>query len=488
MASHLPPELLTHIALYLGEDHSSLTKCARVSQQWQPVFERLIYHTLKVESDDFPQEKGTISLLVLECLTSGPNQRRRSYVRYLEYTTFMPYNIRDYQAVKLEGYHEQNLIRAANDEAFGTAIRSLFKLLNSWGEEIKISLALVTQGRDETLEPETEMNEDADQWQGVMDGEQVVSPYRAHFPDGISMLPQVTCVDELLYERMYNPLWPGAMLEIAESCLTLQRLHLTLQDSVRPDHLEFMRERRQALAAGLARLPSTLQEFRCNCELEHPWSNILPALDLRPPNSKIDGLSSTLRLLSCNLRKLKISGMSLDMDFLFPLDDSGNPTSDASSLYWPYLESINLDSEWLLDYELSPEDAEDFPDPATGNQIFESRWLLEEDEVTRDKPKPEHFHRLFISLGYAARRMPCLKLINVFPVEWPRTELEFHGGSTATKQCLIFRSDSAYRRDQRVATAWGFSLDVMDVEDTWPLEDYHSVVCEVTLDRFAFDE
>jgi hypothetical protein len=157
----------------------------------------------------------------------------------------MPHNIRDYQAVKLEGYHEQNPIRATNDGAFGAAIRSLFELLNSWGEGIKLSLALVTHGRDETLEPETETNENAGKWQGVMDGEQVVSPYRARCPDGISMLPQVTCVDELLYERMYNPLWPGAMLEIAESCLTLQRLHLTLQDSVRLDHLTFMRERRQ---------------------------------------------------------------------------------------------------------------------------------------------------------------------------------------------------------------------------------------------------
>ncbi|KAL4923400.1 uncharacterized protein BDV17DRAFT_296410 [Aspergillus undulatus] len=89
---------------------------------------------------------------------------------------------------------------------------------------------------------------------------------------------------------------------------------------------------------------------------------------------------------------------------------------DRRELFDPAAVTLDLagQCEWLLHYELLPEDAEDVPEPATGNKIFESRWLLEEDNATRDKPKPEHFHRLFISLGYAARRMRCLKSINVF--------------------------------------------------------------------------
>ncbi|KAL2841254.1 hypothetical protein BJY01DRAFT_249603 [Aspergillus pseudoustus] len=60
--------------------------------------------------------------------------------------------------------------------------------------------------------------------------------------------------------------------------------------------------------------------------------------------------------------------------------------------------------------------AHNVPDPATGTQIFKSMWLLEEgEEVTRDIPKPEHFHRLFISFGYATRRMPCLKIDKCVP-------------------------------------------------------------------------
>ncbi|KAL2862786.1 F-box protein [Aspergillus lucknowensis] len=397
MASRLPPELLTQIALYLELDSSSLAKCARVCQQWQPMFKQRIYHTLRM----------AISLSTLDSLISGPNQHRRSYIRYLQYTATMSYNIRDYQAVKLEGYNQHNLIRAANNKAFRRAISSLI-----------------------------ETNKDTDRWQGVMDREHVVPLYRACLPDRTSTLPQVSCIDGLLYKpRGYNIAW------------------------VRLDYLEFICKRRQVFAARLARLPSSLREFHYQYKFEHTWSNILHALDLRPSNSK-----------------------QSNHFCIIP--------------YWPYLERIDLDTvldylpsgEWFFNYELSPEDAEDIPDPATGNQIFESRWLLEEDLVGRDKPKPEYFHRLFILLGYAARRMPCLKWINVFPVEWPRTELQFRGGSTAPEQHLIFQSNCEYMLDQQVANAWGFLLDTMDVEDTWPGEDYYLVVCKVTLDQSISDK
>ncbi|KAJ0414713.1 hypothetical protein BJY00DRAFT_318553 [Aspergillus carlsbadensis] len=101
--------------------------------------------------------------------------------------------------------------------------------------------------------------------------------------------------------------------------------------------------------------------------------------------------------------------MSLDMDFLFPLDERGNPLAESSSRNWPHLETIALDGvaeytpsgEWLFDYELESGDDEDLPDPATGDEIFESRWLREEYEISREKMNSEHFHRLFVSLGVA---------------------------------------------------------------------------------------
>jgi hypothetical protein len=53
MAHRLPPELWAEIASYLEKDRPSLAKCARVCRQWQPVFERLIYRKVKVESEEF---------------------------------------------------------------------------------------------------------------------------------------------------------------------------------------------------------------------------------------------------------------------------------------------------------------------------------------------------------------------------------------------------------------------------------------------------
>jgi hypothetical protein len=63
----------------------------------------------------------------------------------------------------------------------------------------------------------------------------------------------------------------------------------------------------------------------------YPWHNTLPALDLRTLN--IDNLSKNLRILSFNLRELKLEYIYLDMDFLCPLDDSGRLISEISSLY-----------------------------------------------------------------------------------------------------------------------------------------------------------
>ncbi|KAL3465430.1 hypothetical protein BJX64DRAFT_285372 [Aspergillus heterothallicus] len=98
--------------------------------------------------------------------------------------------------------------------------------------------------------------------------------------------------------------------------------------------------------------------------------------------------------------------MSVSMDFLFPLNERGSPLPKSSSLHWPHLETIALgvaeytsSGEWLFDYELESGDEEDIPDPATGDEIFESRWLREEYEFSREKINTELFHHLFISLG-----------------------------------------------------------------------------------------
>jgi hypothetical protein len=68
----------------------------------------------------------------------------------------------------------------------------------------------------------------------------------------------------------------------------------------------------------------------------------------------------------------------------------------------------------------------------------------------------EAFHRIFISLGYAAQRMPCLKQIYF--------SLGFHVHNDFT--CLRTDAGTAlkwwggpYSPDERVARAWGFRAD-----------------------------
>ncbi|KAL4811361.1 hypothetical protein BDV18DRAFT_155965 [Aspergillus unguis] len=498
MVHHLPPELWTHIALYLERDRSSLLNCARLCRQLQPVFERLLYRRVKVESEELYPKDGFISLARFKALA---NQMRQSLVRRMEYTVVIPYNIPDYQATKLEGYSEQNALRDANNEAFQAGISALFEFLRTWKEDAKISLALEVQGRVRMPEPETEANQNAKEWQGELRGERVVGPYRARFPSGgASMLTEVTCVDNLIVQYSYRSqgIATGAFLQIAERCAALRRLHLDMPGQLRLDHVEYMRERREALASGLSRLPTTLQVFECVGRSEYPWSNTLPALDLRSANG-IDELSSSLCLFSCKLRELRLSVVSVDMDFLFPLDERGNPLPESSSLHWPRLETIALDGvaeytpsgEWLFDYELESGDEEDFPDPATGDEIFESRWLREEYETSREKMNTEHFHRLFISLGVAASPTNFTFTTST-TTSGARGVIGDSYASTlslppGSRPLLKFRSNSAYMPDRRVADAWGFELDEMEIVDEGPRNDGHLVVCSVTLDQARLD-
>ncbi|KAJ0414853.1 hypothetical protein BJY00DRAFT_318425 [Aspergillus carlsbadensis] len=127
-------------------------------------------------------------------------------------------------------------------------------------------------------------------------------------------------------------------------------------------------------------------------------------------------------------------------------------------------------------------------------RIFESRCLHEEYEICCEKMNTEHFHRLFISLGYASRGMPVLKSLSFGLASGPRTNLTFTTARgviqvtstpSSTRPLLTFRSGSAYRPARRVADAWGFRLDDMGVVDEGPWEDYSFIVCSVTLDRLG---
>ncbi|KAL5342225.1 hypothetical protein BJX70DRAFT_357214 [Aspergillus crustosus] len=72
-----------------------------------------------------------------------------------------------------------------------------------------------------------------------------------------------------------------------------------------------------------------------------PWIDCLPGLNLIP-NCRFDLLSVNLRQLSYQLRELHLECLSVDADFICPLDDEALPIHDMSQITWPYLEKRTL--------------------------------------------------------------------------------------------------------------------------------------------------
>ncbi|KAL4741157.1 hypothetical protein BDV11DRAFT_168508 [Aspergillus similis] len=71
--------------------------------------------------------------------------------------------------------------------------------------------------------------------------------------------------------------------------------------------------------------------------------------------------------------------MSVDMDLLFPLDNSDTPKPETLPLYWPCLEKVIFQmvplylpsGEWLFDQDLQTGDEEEVPDPSTTTRSSE---------------------------------------------------------------------------------------------------------------------
>jgi hypothetical protein len=250
------------ITQYLANDRPSLAKCARVCRQWQPVFERIIHRNISVKSDESETTEGAITFSQFQALFSRKNLYRRSFLRRLDYIVILPYELPNYRSVKLEGYRERNEMRQANDKTFQSGMSTLFGFLVAWEEELKLTLSLEARGRDETLEPETEELEEAHTWEAEHDGTRVVSPYQARFPDGGSVLPEVSCIRHLVFDSYSQRIWGGALLHIAERCVALQELQLDMNEQARGDHVEYMRERRQC------RYPCQLSYLPLFCKLE----------------------------------------------------------------------------------------------------------------------------------------------------------------------------------------------------------------------------
>ncbi|KAL4901419.1 hypothetical protein BDW74DRAFT_187662 [Aspergillus multicolor] len=405
MAASLPFELLYQIALILQADNASLTPYTTVCRHWQAAFEALIYSSLTIySSEEYRREdkelKG-ISLQQFQILTSDRNIRRREYVRQLRYDILVPVGLLDWTTRKSgpDQYTVDNDVRKGNDKAFNEAVLQLFKTL--------------------------------------------VPPYRAQFlENGASALEFAACVDKLSFRNirgweederdMFHRIWAASALQIVAHCPKLTELVLDLDEWVRPDHLEYIQARRSAVAEGITNIPATLRGFNYAKASEAPWTTTSPALDVLGL-AGVDTLSASLQTMSTSLRELKLSRISVSLDLLFPLDTAGEPSPLQETLEWPNLKTIELS-------KMPPR----LPS------------VLEE----------EHFHRLFISLGYASRKMPRLASASFDLAHPVRVSFTCQINENGRNITLIWDSGSSipkYRPDERVAKAWGFSLDEVEI-------------------------
>jgi hypothetical protein len=152
-------------------------------------------------------------------------------------------------------------------------------VLSSWDQTHRLSLQIGLLGCKQgfELEPNTCRYDDAGYYRfDFTDGRtEALPPYRARLsdPDALAL---DSCVDKLTfmntrhrvkrpslfyeenddYADEYDPekdlrprnrwhqVWAGTVFQIAERCPTLTELHLNLDEYVRPDHLEYIQERR----------------------------------------------------------------------------------------------------------------------------------------------------------------------------------------------------------------------------------------------------
>ncbi|PWY65691.1 hypothetical protein BO70DRAFT_366642 [Aspergillus heteromorphus CBS 117.55] len=535
-ASRLPLELISLIAWHAWHAGDRLSASTSVCRKWQIAFEPFLYSELFVCSDQiefalhdtfFPNNQWRLneehehlilankltfprvfdaektghtplSLAQFQALTSGAGVRRRAWLRSLRFCIMIPHYIEDWKAVKEDGYTYNNEARRQNDKAFCKGAIDLFDYLSSWSANIRLKLDLKLLSYETCEEPDTFWVCDADEfhWDFLDGRDESVRPYRARFPnDDASILANAPCIDRLwccndLDEEgkldLKHQVWGGTVLQMVEHCPTITEVHLDLNEPVRPDHEEYMRQRRQAVAEAIPNIPRTLKFFDYANQLENNW--IVPMPGINVLTSETDTFSNNLRDLTFGLQKLMIEQTSLSLDWLFPLDKDAQPAAGTSHYHWPNLEILDLDSlpeflptgEYLFRYSRQKEAEvariDDWEDAICDREI----WPWPDRELVKD----ELFQRLFISLGYAVQRMPRLiSASHNFKAhgreEWeePReNSFLYHQRDSTGPFVAEWVSEGGYQPDERVAAAWGFRMKDIENPSPPPMGGVTSVV------------
>ncbi|KAL4953939.1 hypothetical protein BDW69DRAFT_183993 [Aspergillus filifer] len=462
MRQQLPLELLTQVARYLEAENVSLRQYALVCRAWQAAFEAFIYKSVTIHSDKISEFDSIISKF------SGSLNYRRLHV----ILTFP-------------------MIYQITARGFWKMLARVKFMIRKIGYEQQITRPLRLEssklsGREQTLEPGTERDEQLGEFAGLRNGDLTPRPYRASFlNDGNGLeLPTLPSVYQLSFENRYNVfnpvhrIWAAAALRIAGCCPNLYSLLLDIEDYVRPDHVDYMRKRRKALGEGLSSLPASLRVFRVKNRYDDVWHGSLPGPDLIAGAQDI--FSHNLRYLSMRLQELNISRMSVALDLFCPFNADKNSPNQPSG-YWPSLEVLNISGmnflptgEWLLDPTEEDEKENEIPDwDNESEDDYESIRIVEESPYHRSQLRTDLAHQSFTSLGLAARNMPRLRSAAFYFTVRPELALLLRTEAVSGTRTLTwqgyYNATGGYMPDDGVARAWGFELgDLVGIGRSFP--------------------
>jgi hypothetical protein len=398
MASSTPQEILDLIAHHLAQlDDKKLSPYALVNRSWQAAFEPHIYSTIVVRSpsdvkairknitwqtrDELKYERGP-SLATFINITSRPRdwqRARRRYVRHIIYRVVVPYWL-DEEREKGDGYTYDNFCRRENNEAFSDGICQLFEHLSTWTNQsisLKIALqAIEVSTHEEDGEPKSIATTN------IYPSREEIAPYIAEFVPGC-VLARASCITSLEFPRLISPstLWVEtsgldlevyendiclpARLSIASACNALENIHLVVGDET-PVTEPFMRTtRRIAAAEGYAQLPRTINDMTLDGYLE----------------SQLE--KNALQTISTQLQHLHLDSLAVYQELICP-----NGPKLPTQTHWPYLETLHLENQ----------SCEEGPFGGVGRRA--EAPLIE-----------RYLNNLYMSLGHAAQKMPCLKSV-----------------------------------------------------------------------------
>ncbi|OJJ98615.1 hypothetical protein ASPACDRAFT_44246 [Aspergillus aculeatus ATCC 16872] len=355
MAATLPLELLIQIATFLKSTGAPLTPCVTVCRRWQAAFEPLVYREVHVYTTDDLEEVSpgrALFLANLDRITSSAGISRRAWIRQLRCHLVIPYELPDWQAIQLEDYSTDNEVRRANDHAFQSGIIALFTTLSDWDPGLRLTVQLTILGQEEMLEPHTDHDTftGQDTWD-LQDGETLAVPlYRASFGDSDpSMLPVVPCINRLWFiEDCGEPafhlapdIWEGAAMQIARKCSTMSTLCLSMEERIKPDHLNYIQ------AGKWVTLP--LPERQAKLDAIEDWTAFIRDEDEGDEDRELLDTEHFQRVLislgHAARRMPKLTALN------FPIE--GNPDFDLLVEFTPYERAqLLLYSELRPDNEL----------------------------------------------------------------------------------------------------------------------------------------